>query len=121
MIEHINNLTIFGKSAQACSKGNFFEFPTWFKYLDLNDDCAPLIKNINDIWLILLAIVEMLIRLGVILAIIFVIYGAVSLIIARGTPEKVNTARDMIIDAMTGLVIGLVAIALVSFIGKSIS
>lgn len=113
----LTSLTIFGAS---CKPGNFLDFPTWYKYLKIDPDyCNPKIENINDVWLILLAIVEILIRLGVILAIVFVIYGAFSLIIARGSPEKVNKSRDMIIDALTGLAIGLVAITLITFLGRS--
>lgn len=113
----MNQLTSF---AASCKPGGFFDFPTWYKYLKIDPDyCNPKIDNINDLWLILLAIVEILIRLGVILAIVFVIYGAISLILARGSPEKVNNSRDMIIDALTGLVIGLVAITLITFLGRS--
>lgn len=113
----LNSLTIFGAS---CKTSGFFDFPTWYKYLKIDQTyCNPKIENINDIWLILLAIVEIMIRLGVILAIIFVIYGAVSLILARGAPEKLNTARDMIIDAISGLIIGLVAITIITFLGRS--
>ncbi|OGL30667.1 hypothetical protein A3F37_03525 [Candidatus Saccharibacteria bacterium RIFCSPHIGHO2_12_FULL_41_12] len=125
MINFLNIFNFFAASGEtpaevACQKGSFFAFPTWYKYLEVDTNyCNPKIDNINDIWLIMLAIVEILIRLGVILAIIFIIYGGVSLIMARGIPEKVNSARDMIIDAITGLVIGLVAITLISFLGKS--
>jgi len=112
----LNSLIIFGAN---CKPSGFFDFPTWYKYLKIDPDyCNPKIDNINDLWLILLAIVEMMIRLGVILAIIFVIYGAVSLIIARGSPEKVNKSRDIIVDALTGLAIGLVAITLITFLGR---
>ena len=113
----LNSLTIFGAS---CRTSGFFDFPTWYKYLKIDTDyCNPRIENINDIWLILLAIVEIMIRLGVILAIVFIIYGSVSMILARGAPEKLNSARDMIIDAITGLVIGLVAITFIRLLGRS--
>lgn len=125
MLNILYQLQIFAANGETaaeatCQRGSFFSFPTWYRYLQVDPKyCNPKIDNINDVWLILLAIVEIMIRLGVILAIIFVIYGAVSLVIARGTPEKVNTARDMIIDALTGLAIGLVAITLITFLGRS--
>jgi K+-transporting ATPase A subunit len=113
----MNILTSF---AAACEKGSFFDFPTWHKYLKHDSTfCNPKIENINDFWLILLALIDILLRLGVILAIIFVIYGAVKLIDSRAQPDKLNNARDTIMDALIGLAIALVATTAVAFIGKN--
>ena len=116
----MNNLLIdilskFSAVDPACEK-SFFGFPTWYKYLDSGVACAPVLKELSDVWLIVLAIVEILLRVAAIAAIIFVLYGGIRFITARGNPEKINSARIAIQDALIGLVIAIVATALVSFV-----
>lgn len=101
----------------------FFGLPTWYKYLkgyteDAANTCAVRIEGLNDIWLIVLAIIEILIRLAAIVAIIFVVYGSFRLIYSRGNPEKINEARNTIVDALVGLVIAVVSIMVVIYLGN---
>ena len=105
----------------ACQKEGFLGFPAWYKYLDSGPQCAPVLGGLNDIWLIVLAIVEILLRLAAIAAIVFIVYAGIRYITARGNPEKLTSARIAIQDALIGLVITIVAIALVSFVGGRVS
>lgn len=109
-----------------CETKNFFGFPPWHKYLEHRApkveisgtrECSPHIENINDIWLIGLAAVEILLRVGVIVAIIYVMLGGMKYVNSRGNAEKTEAARKTITDALIGLVIAVSATAVVTFIG----
>lgn len=132
-----------------CGGGSFFGFPMWYKYLsppvdgsgkllnikgDVFDpnanvpvNCTPVLSGINDFWLIGLAVVEILLRVAVLVAIFFVMFGGFKYVAARGqdgsggTPDKLNTAKLTIYDALTGLVIAIVASAVVSYIAGRFS
>lgn len=114
-----NALSTFG--AASCDGGNFVGLPKWYKYLGsegTGTDCVPAITGINDIWLIVLAVVEILLRVAAMGALIFIVYGGIRFITARGNPEKINSARIAIQDALIGLVIAIAAVAIVNFIGS---
>jgi small-conductance mechanosensitive channel len=120
----IENISRFAAPCQP--KGDFLGFPTWYKYLEGRVEtnppgCAVVLSGLGDIWLILLAIIEMLIRLAAIAAVVYIVYSGIRLINARGNPEKITSARIAIQDALVGLVIAIIAIALISFIGGRIN
>ncbi len=114
--------------AAACGGSNikFFGFPTWYEYLPKRSPevgltgeptCSPHIENINDFWLIGLAVVEILLRVGVIAAIIFVMLGGMKYVNARGNADKTESAKKTVVDGLIGLIITVAATAVVSFIG----
>jgi hypothetical protein len=112
----VEKLLIFAKT---CEGGSFLGLPKWYKYLDgegTGADCTPVINGINDIWLIVMAIIEILLRIVILVAIGFVLYGGIKFITSRGNPDKINSARNTLQDALVGIIIGVVATALVSFI-----
>ena len=104
----------------TCNKESFFAFPTWYKYLptstDARSNCVPVIKGITDIWLIVAAIVDILLRVAALVAVFFIVYAGVQFIMAQGEPDKTAKARSTILDAVVGLVIAVMAAALVSFV-----
>lgn len=101
--------------AASCSK-NFFGLPTWYKYLEGADVCEPKLTGINDIWLIALAIAELLLRLAMVVAVVYVLIGGFKYITSRGNPDKTSQAKNTITDALAGLIIAIAATAVVSFI-----
>jgi Type IV secretion system pilin len=107
----LNTIKVF--AADTCSN-SFFGFPTWYKYL--TDSCNPQLNGLNDIWLIVLALIEILLRVAVIGAIIYILVGSFKYITSRGNPEKTSGAKKTIVDALVGLVIAVTATAVVSFI-----
>jgi FtsH-binding integral membrane protein len=113
-------LTIFAKN---CSHG-FFGLVPWYHYLNLDSQCNITNFNIfppkSDVPLVLLAIIDDLLRIAGILAVGFVIFGAIKYIASQGNPEDVGRAQSTIINALVGLAIATVAIAFVSFLGNSI-
>lgn len=100
--------------------GGLFGLPKWYEYLkgvrEKGGNCAPQLTGINDIWLVLLAVTDILLRVAVIVAIVFVLIGGFKYITSRANPDKTTAARNTVIDALIGLVIAVVSIAVVSFV-----
>ena len=120
---------LLSRFADACppgSGGGFLGFPTWYKYLeretnDIAGKCTPIFHFPDDIGKILLAIVEILLRVGGLAAVAFVIYGGFQFILSQGDPEKAASARKTIINALIGMVIAMLATVMVSFIAGSLT
>lgn len=115
MIHALDSLLTLFAQATSCSK-SFLGFPTWYKYLEGADTCSPALGSINDIWLVLLALIEILLRVAVLIAIAYVLIGGFKYITSRANPEKTSTAKNTIVDAIIGLIIAVAATAVVSFI-----
>ena len=123
-------LTTF--AATACDMGagiTFLGFPTWYKYLDKETvafKCSVKLSFPADIPKIVLAIVEILLRVGGIVAVGFVIYGGFQYILSQGdngpgsVPKSV-IARHTIINALIGLVLASLATFIVQLIGTNLS
>ena len=119
--DYLSFLSNFGQAACQPKTNVFFGFPTWYKYLPgqpVEGGCIPRLTQLNDLWLILLAVVEMLLRLAAIAAVVYVLYGGVKFVTSRGNPEKTASARTAVQDALIGLIIAVAAIAVVSFVGS---
>lgn len=112
-------------AAAPCPGGNFLFFPTWYKYLpgrvDKNGLCSPTLGSINDIWLIVAAVIEILLRVAALAAVAFVIIGGVRYVVSQGEPDKTNQARSTIINALIGLLLAVTAATFISFIARSIT
>lgn len=104
--------------SSACVNGNFFLLPSWNEFLPCSASGAPTITGINDIWLILEAVIDILLRLAALLAVGMIIYGGATYMSSQGNPDRTNRARGTIISAAVGLLICSIAIATVHFIGK---
>lgn len=115
--------------AAACPGGSPLGFPKWYKYLSCekstNSDgtvaYTPSLANINDVWLIAAAILELLLRIAALAAIGFVIWGGVQYIISQGEPDKMSKARGTILNALIGLVIAVTSASIVAFIAGRFS
>ncbi len=116
---------IFKYLAASCSDQGFFSLPTWYKYLngiETEDPltgriaCTPQISGLQDVWLIVLAVIDILLRIAILAAIAFIVAGGFKFMTSQGQPDKVKQALSTIINACIGLVISLAAATLVSFI-----
>lgn len=125
----LQNATSFiSHLAVACEPGkggDILGFPTWYKYLEgdtttAGGRCSPIFNFPDDIGAILLALFEIILRVGALIAVGFVIYAGFQLILAQGEPDKIKGARSTIINALIGLVITLLAAALVNLISGTI-
>lgn len=120
--------------AASCSvsqDGSFLGMPTWYKYLPGRTDeatgkCRPDLAgedgevDINSALPILLAIVDILLRVAGLAAVVYVIYGGYKYLTSQGNPEGTNKARQTILNAFIGLALTLLAIGIVSFIGRTL-
>lgn len=110
-----------------CAK-NFLGLVPWYQYLDFNNNTCD-IKNFyifpggghsSSIPLILAAVVDDLLRIAGIIAVVFVIYGAIKYIASQGSPDAASNAQGTIINALVGLAISITGVALVNFIGTQV-
>ena len=108
------NLGIF---ATVCGVGGgLLGFPTWYEFIPCNGR-SPQINGINDIWGIIAAIIDILLKFAFYLAFAFVIYGGIQYLTSQGAPDKTNKAKGTLISAAVGLLIVSISIAVVKFLG----
>lgn len=123
MFSYLADLAVNSCNPHAGVGGTFFGFPTWYKYLPgdyVAGKCTPTIDLINhpiQIAAIGLALLEILLRVAVLVAIGFVVSGGVQYMTSQGEPDKTRRARGTIINALIGMVIAVGAITLVTFLG----
>lgn len=111
----------------------FLSFPTWYKYLDKApgaggrcDIAVPKDAEGNTridqvVTPVLLAIFEIILRIGGIAAVGFIIFGGFQYLISQGEPDRTKGAKNTILNAVIGLVITLSASAIVNLIGRNIA
>jgi len=115
------------RAACQTEDANFLSFPTWYKYLDdRNGDCAFAYSK-NDygsigkyITRILMAIFEILARVAGMVAVVFVIYGGFTYMTSQGQPDKVNAGKTTILNSLIGMVIAVLAVAIVNLVAGSL-
>lgn len=137
------NVTTFAASpANECPKQSFFSIPTWYKYLPVtkdsvtgqcevdfsitdakdNPDKGTVKGGFNGIGIILvgLAIVDILVRIAGMLAFGYIIYSGFKYMTSQGSPDGTKAAFSMIINASIGLLVAILAAAIISFLGSSL-
>lgn len=130
MNEVLMLLTKLAVSGESCTpQESVFGIPTWYKYLKGQEfptgECV-LIGNfaqnkLESLLGIGLAITEILLFIAGFLAIVYVIYGGFRYVLSQGEPENTKIAKDAILNAVIGLVIAVLASAIVRFIGTSLT
>lgn len=118
-------IELLTRFAAPCSGGSFFGIPPWYKYLDGQvvvdaktkiQTCTPQIHALNDVWLIVAAVVEILLHIAAIAAVVFIITGGVRFILSQGEPDKTKQALSTIINAAIGLTISIAAATFITFV-----
>lgn len=107
--------------AAACPTKGINFIPPWYKYLDgtvVGGKCDVSFAFPDDIGLILLALLEMILRIGALVAVGYVIYGGFQYMLSQGEPDRTKNARNTIVNAVIGLVIATLATLIVSFVGS---
>ncbi len=112
-------------SVKPCPGGDFLGLPRWDAYLPGQIDpttgqCAPSFGSIGDIWLIVAAVIEMLLRIAGLGAVVMVIFGGIKYTTSMGSPDAVNAAKNTIVHSLIGLLIAVSAAFLVTFIAGSL-
>lgn len=118
-------VTVAAQTQGVCAKENptFLSFPTWYKYLEhteRNGSCDVSITIPQDAGAILLAIFEIILRVAGIVAIVMVVYGGIQYVLSQGEPDRTKTAKNTIINALIGLVIAMVSVAVVNLVARNV-
>ncbi|MDX1765646.1 MAG: pilin [Candidatus Saccharimonadales bacterium] len=103
---------------------NFFSLPTWDQYLNQDPDKDYAVCNFDfpaDIWLIVLALLDILFKVAFYVAGGFIIYGAYGMMSSQGQPDKIAQARSTIANAVIGLVLTILATTIISYVGGQIT
>lgn len=94
-------------------------FPAWFHGLDCKND-IPQLTNLNQIWIIVMNIVQWLIIAGGYVAVYFIIWSGFKYITATGDPQKITAAKNTLTNAIIGFVIVLGSVAIVQTVQVAI-
>lgn len=109
--------------AASCSHGFFF-LPNWWEYLPTQPslpNCEISFNAISDIWLVGLAVLDMLLRIAGFVAVVSIMVAGLQSVFSGGNPEKAASSRRRIYNSLYGLAVALIATALVTFIGKQLA
>lgn len=114
-------LPVLFAAGPECGKNSLFLgiFPTWYKYLDFTESCKVDIdfaSNPAELLKIGLAIIDILLRFGGLVAFGFIIYGGFKFITSQGEPEGVKDAKTTIMNALIGVVIVTLASGIVVYV-----
>lgn len=108
----------------CAESATFLKFPTWYKYIidpsSTGTECKLAFNPLTDTPKVLLAVFEIILRIGGLLAVGMIIYGGIQYILSQGEPDKAKGARSTILNAIIGLVISMSAVVIVNLIGKNI-
>ena len=120
-----NGATSGTGSTAPCPGGNFLGLTKWDAYLPGQVDpytgqCIPTVNKISDVWLIIAAVIEMLLRIAGLGAVVMLIFGGIKYTTSMGSPESVTSAKNTITYALIGLVLAISAAFLVTFIAGSV-
>jgi hypothetical protein len=122
----------FADAASCSAKNPFFGLKPWYNYLPddrFTGSCDVVHFRIlpgsgageaSDIPLVLLAVVDDLLRIAAVVAVAFVIVGAIQMTISQGNPEQTARAQSTLINALIGLAISIVAVGFVAFLGAQL-
>lgn len=116
---------VFGAAQNTCASHSFFFLPSWWEYLPASQltadnlgGCSINFHFPGDVWLVALAIIDMLLRIAGFVAVISIIVAGFQFQFTMGSAEKAAAARHRMINSLIGLAIAVVAIAAVTFIGN---
>jgi hypothetical protein len=122
----ITKLNLFN-FACALPHKTFFFLPSWWEYLSGKQDafgsCIPnvdLVSHPSNLWLIGLAILDILIRVAGFIAVLSIIIAGLELIRSEGSSEKALNARQRLINSLLGLALAAGATGLVVFVGNTV-
>jgi hypothetical protein len=106
------------------SSSSFLGFPTWYKYLNPHrtaNGCELTFSFPNDIAAIGFAVFEIVLRIAGIVAVVFVMYGGFLYLTSTGEPDRAKNGRTTLVNALTGLMIAMLATAIVNLVARNIA
>lgn len=122
---------LFAAANSHCFSHHFFGLVPWYEYLKDRIDSQCNIRDFNilpgahgsatDIPLVLAAVVDDLLRIAGVVALAFVLVGAIRYVYSQGDPESTAKAQETLVNALIGLVVALIGVAFVNFLGKRLA
>jgi hypothetical protein len=86
-------------------------------------DCAELkpIASFDAITVLLANAVQIALTLAGLLAVGFIIFGAVQYIMSQGQPDRIKKAKETIVNAVIGLFLAILAFVIVALIANGVT
>jgi hypothetical protein len=76
------------------------------------------VQSISDIWIIVANVIRILMAMAGGLAVIFIIVGGLYYVTSAGDPTRIKRAKEIITQAITGLVVVFASYGVVTFIAS---
>ena len=91
-------------------------------FLARNVSPSTLVSNFVRLYCkkVLLAIIDILMRIVGLVALGFIVFGGIKYVTSQGSPEGTKDAQGTVINALIGVGIATIAVAVVSFLGSRI-
>jgi TRAP-type C4-dicarboxylate transport system permease small subunit len=99
----------------------FLGFPSWTRGLTVDAGCTVANFALNDVWVVVLNVLEILLRVGALLAVGYIIYGGFKMIASQGQPDQTKSAKDTIVNAVVGVIITMISATAVAVIAQRIA
>lgn len=122
-------------AAETCTKTKVLGLVPWYNYLPIGNDttgtCSinfttaqqqpqSFLGLHSPLLLVGLAVIDDLLIIAAYVAVGYVIWGGMQYTTSQGSPDKTKKAQGSIINALAGLVIALLATAIVSYLGTQL-
>lgn len=128
MLNSLYALTLLQNFGAGCAEKTFFGLRPWYAYLTTtaeNGGCTVKFDLLpengrSDLLLVLLVVIDDLLRVAGLVAIGFIIWGGVTYITSQGDPQQTQKAQQTINNALLGLAMCIMSIAVVTFIGSRV-
>lgn len=101
-----------------CAPGlsSFLGLRSWDACLTKDSKGVPQIKSIEDVGKIAMLVVEFLIKISGYIAVGFIVWGGIKYLKSQGDPGETTQARQIITNALMGLVLCMLGVAIIQFI-----
>ncbi|HSW80939.1 MAG TPA: hypothetical protein VLG40_00955 [Candidatus Saccharimonas sp.] len=103
-------------NAQTGGSITFLELKPWDACLQHDGHGVPQITSLDDIWRVAVIVIETMIKIAAYLAVGFIIWGGIKYLKSQGDPGELNVARQIITNAVIGLVIAFVGVAMIQLV-----
>jgi hypothetical protein len=117
MLPHLHLITLFALDS-SCSNHIGPGGPGLYDHLCSGGSVA--INSLQDSLGLITNIIRIILYLSGALGIIFLIVGGIYYVLSAGDPSRIKRAKEILVNVITGLVIILVAYAVVTYISSGI-
>lgn len=108
------------KNTNECIPPTILTFPVWYRGVAYGQDCEVRLDKPTDAWVIVLNIFEILMQLAIYLSSVYIIWGGFKYLTSQGSPDGISKAGSTVLNASIGLIIALIAVAIVRFVSERI-